>query len=78
MTSRVRPRPCPRPCPRPRAELPLQLGLDPAGAQPLHAQVREALRSAILVGRLAPGARLPASRVLAADLGCARGTVLLA
>jgi GntR family transcriptional regulator / MocR family aminotransferase len=74
MTSRVRP----HPRPRPRAELPLQLGLDPAGAQPLHAQVREALRSAILAGRLAPGARLPASRVLAADLGCARGTVLLA
>ncbi|KAB1074362.1 MocR-like pyridoxine biosynthesis transcription factor PdxR [Methylobacterium planeticum] len=61
-----------------RAELPLQLGLDPAAPQPLHAQLREALRGAILAGRLAPGARLPASRVLAADLGCARGTVLLA
>ncbi|WP_336490902.1 PLP-dependent aminotransferase family protein [Methylobacterium nigriterrae] len=58
--------------------LPLQLGLDPGAGRPLHAQVREALRAAILAGRLAPGARLPASRGLAADLGCARGTVLLA
>lgn len=53
-------------------------GFDPQAAQPLHAQLRDALRDAILARRLAPGDRLPASRVLAADLGCARGTVLLA
>lgn len=35
-----------------------------------------ALRDAILAGRLAPGARLPASRSLAAALGVARGTVV--
>lgn len=64
--------------PRPARALPLGLALDPDAGGPLHAQVREALRAAILARRLAPGARLPASRVLAADLGCARGTVLLA
>lgn len=56
----------------------LGVGLDPEATQPLHAQVRDALRDAILAGRLAPGDRIPASRMLAADLGCARGTVLLA
>lgn len=61
-----------------RGAMPLPLGLDPASAIPLHAQLREALRAAILARRLAPGARLPASRILAADLGCARGTVILA
>lgn len=35
-----------------------------------------ALRDAILAGRLVPGARLPASRSLAAALGVARGTVV--
>jgi GntR family transcriptional regulator / MocR family aminotransferase len=58
--------------------LPFEVSLDAAAAQPLHAQLREALRAAILARRLPRGARLPASRVLAADLGCARGTVVLA
>ncbi|MFD6529129.1 PLP-dependent aminotransferase family protein [Streptomyces sp. NPDC060184] len=35
----------------------------------------EALRDAVRTGRLAPGARLPSSRALAADLGIARNTV---
>lgn len=35
----------------------------------------EALREAVRGGRLAPGTRLPSSRVLAADLGVARNTV---
>ncbi|MDP4025912.1 PLP-dependent aminotransferase family protein [Methylobacterium sp. NEAU 140] len=61
-----------------RVPLPLSLTLDPEASAPLHAQVREALRAAILDRRLPPGSRLPASRVLAADLGCARGTVILA
>ncbi|AOY99366.1 DNA-binding protein [Cupriavidus sp. USMAHM13] len=38
----------------------------------------ESLRAAILDGRLAPGARLTASRVLAAELGMARNSVLYA
>ncbi|HEU4699580.1 MAG TPA: PLP-dependent aminotransferase family protein [Gemmatimonadales bacterium] len=52
--------------------------LVPGDARPLHQQVYEALRSAILAGRLRPGARVPSSRALAADLGIARNTVLLA
>ncbi|WP_342145086.1 GntR family transcriptional regulator, partial [Methylobacterium fujisawaense] len=61
-----------------RSPLPLTLALDAAVSTPLHAQLREGLRAAILDRRLPRGARLPASRVLAADLGCARGTVVLA
>jgi GntR family transcriptional regulator/MocR family aminotransferase len=37
--------------------------------------LEDALRAAITEGRLAPGARLPSSRALAADLGLARNTV---
>ncbi len=38
----------------------------------------EALREAILSGRLSSGMRLPASRILAAQLGLSRGTVVTA
>lgn len=41
----------------------------------LNRQIEDALRAAILNGRLAAGARLPASRALARDLGVARSTV---
>ncbi|MDH2308118.1 PLP-dependent aminotransferase family protein [Methylobacterium brachiatum] len=61
-----------------RGPLPLPISLDPDGPTPLHVQLREGLRAAILDRRLPRGARLPASRVMAADLGCARGTVVLA
>ncbi|MDP4002645.1 PLP-dependent aminotransferase family protein [Methylobacterium sp. NEAU K] len=61
-----------------QAPLPLPVSLDPASPTPLHAQLRESLRAAILDRRLPRGARLPASRLMAADLGCARGTVVLA
>lgn len=37
--------------------------------------LQDALRSAVVDGRLAAGTRLPAARALAADLGVARGTV---
>jgi GntR family transcriptional regulator/MocR family aminotransferase len=40
--------------------------------------VYDGLREAILAGRLTPGARLPSTRALAADLGVARTTVALA
>jgi GntR family transcriptional regulator/MocR family aminotransferase len=56
----------------------VQLVLDPAADAPLYRQVYEGLRDAILSGRLARGARLPSTRALAADLGVARNTVLLA
>jgi GntR family transcriptional regulator/MocR family aminotransferase len=41
-------------------------------------RVYRALRAAVLDGRLPPGHRLPASRVLAADLGVARNSVATA
>ncbi|MEO3960136.1 GntR family transcriptional regulator, partial [Chromobacterium piscinae] len=44
-------------------------------ASPLHRQLYLRIREAILAGQLPPGARLPATRVLAADLGISRGTV---
>jgi GntR family transcriptional regulator / MocR family aminotransferase len=40
--------------------------------------IEATLRHAILDGRLAPGTRLPSSRALAAELGCARATVVAA
>lgn len=40
--------------------------------------IEASLRGAIIDGRLAPGTRLPSSRALAADLGCARATVVAA
>jgi GntR family transcriptional regulator/MocR family aminotransferase len=47
------------------------------GSGPLYVQLYRALRTDILSGRLAPGARLPSTRALAAETGVARNTVLL-
>src|SRR5437899_717684 len=47
----------------------------PAGV-PRRRALEQSLRSAIRDGRLASGTRLPSTRVLAHDLGLARGTVL--
>ena len=66
------------PRPNPRKTVPLGLALDPASAVPLHRQIGEQVRRAILERRLAPGQKLPSSRLMAAELGCARGTILLA
>jgi 2-aminoadipate transaminase len=49
--------------------------LDSQSATPLYRQLFEALREAILAGRLAPGDRLPATRDLAAQLSLNRTTV---
>ncbi|MGY1455267.1 MocR-like pyridoxine biosynthesis transcription factor PdxR [Streptomyces sp. SS8] len=51
------------------------LHLDLGGPGGLRACLMRALRDAVRTGRLAPGARLPSSRSLAADLGVARNTV---
>lgn len=51
---------------------------DGATATSRYQQLYENLRNAVLTGRLAPGARLPATRVLAAELGVARNTVVTA
>src|SRR5215470_5772148 len=45
---------------------------------PVYREVYQRIRSEILSGRLAAGARLPSSRTLAAELGIARGTVVTA
>jgi len=54
------------------------LGLDPtsAPARGLTSWLTTALRDAVVDGRLTLGARLPATRTLAADLGIARGVAV--
>lgn len=49
--------------------------LDQASAVPVFEQLRSQIERLIVAGQLAPGARLPPIRHLAADLGIARGTV---
>lgn len=49
---------------------------DPAKPEPLQRQLYDALRSAIMRGRLRPGTRLPSTRELRAQLGLSRNTVL--
>ncbi|MDB4950208.1 MAG: putative transcriptional regulator, GntR family, partial [Gemmatimonadetes bacterium] len=56
----------------------LLVALDRAGGEPLHRQLFAAVRAAVLGGALPPGARVPSTRALAADLGVSRTTVLLA
>ncbi len=50
--------------------------IDPESAEPLHRQLYNELRSAILGGRLPIGCRLPASRELSQVTGLSRNTVL--
>ncbi|WP_327048342.1 PLP-dependent aminotransferase family protein [Microbispora sp. NBC_01189] len=57
----------------PTSGVDLHLELDPAMGR--RAGLEQALRAAIQTGRLAPQARLPATRKLAADVGVSRGTV---
>ncbi|MFD0204903.1 MULTISPECIES: MocR-like pyridoxine biosynthesis transcription factor PdxR [Saccharothrix] len=54
----------------------LHVELDPALSR--RAALERALRDAVRAGRLAPGARLPATRKLALELGLARNTVAAA
>ncbi|WP_326544799.1 PLP-dependent aminotransferase family protein [Mycolicibacterium sp. ND9-15] len=54
----------------------LLLELDRSATDPLHRQLADGLRGAIRAGLLAPGTRLPSSRVLAADLGVSRRLVV--
>lgn len=51
------------------------LEIDRSRPVPITGQIAATLRSAILEGRLRPGARLPSWRDMAAQLGVARGTV---
>ena len=52
------------------------LVLDQHACVPLYRQLYQALRQAILAGRLSPGTRLPSSRELAAELGVSRNTIV--
>jgi GntR family transcriptional regulator/MocR family aminotransferase len=56
--------------------LPLLVALDDDAREPLFRQLYRHLRSAILDGRLAPGLRLPSTRILASDLKISRNTVV--
>lgn len=63
----------------PASPLPLgTIALDGSAEAPLYRQLYDALREAILNGRLHPGGRLPSSRMLAGELGIGRNTVLAA
>ncbi|HEY1383496.1 MAG TPA: PLP-dependent aminotransferase family protein, partial [Dongiaceae bacterium] len=54
---------------------PASLTLDESSPEPLFRQIHRRIAGAVLDGRLAPGARLPSARSLAAQLSIARGTV---
>src|SRR3546814_3844566 len=56
----------------------VSLGLARELPTPLHRQLYDQLREAILAGRLAPGARLPSTRSLAAEMDLSRNTVATA
>ena len=49
--------------------------VDPGSGTPPYDQVRSAIERAVAAGDLAPGARLPTVRALAANLGLAPNTV---
>jgi GntR family transcriptional regulator/MocR family aminotransferase len=53
----------------------VELFIDPDDARPRKVQLYEQMRTAIVEGRLAPGARLSPSRTVAADLRVSRATV---
>ncbi len=56
----------------------LSTALDAHADQPLYQQLYREVRTAILNGTLAPGTRLPSSRMLAQELDISRTTVMLA
>lgn len=58
--------------------LTLAIEIDRTGAAPVGEQIYASLRQAIVDGRLQSGSRLPSGRDLAAQLGVARGTILVA
>ena len=58
--------------------LPIAIDLPERGKRELTQSLHRQLQAAIVDGRLHPGLRLPASRVLAADLGVSRNTVIAA
>jgi len=59
-------------------EASVTVALDRGTCVPLHRQLYERLREAVLSGRLPAGTRLPSSRTLASELGVSRNTVMSA
>jgi len=62
---------------RPATSVPL-IGVDRKSAEPLHRQVYESYRGAVLAGRLRPGQMVPSTRALALELQISRMPVLTA
>ncbi len=58
--------------------MPLAIVLDPSAPSTRFRQIFDAIRAAILDGRLPPGTQVPSTRSLAAELHVARSTVVLA
>jgi GntR family transcriptional regulator / MocR family aminotransferase len=56
----------------------IPIRIDRTSSVPIHRQLYDALRAAVLSGRLRPAARVPATRELARQLGVARTTVMAA
>ncbi len=54
------------------------ISLDRADREPLHRQLASELKRLILAQAIAPGARLPSSRVYAEELGVSRATIVAA
>ena len=52
------------------------IAIDRRALQPLHRQIYDSFRAAIVEGRLHPGQRIPSSRVLAVEIGVSRFPVL--
>ena len=50
--------------------------IEKASGEPLNRQLYRLLQTAILTGRLAAGAKLPSSRILAKELGLSRNTIV--
>jgi GntR family transcriptional regulator / MocR family aminotransferase len=57
---------------------PLLPAPNPSATTPLHRQLFDALRAAILEGRLSAGSRLPSTRDLGREIGVSRNTVMAA
>lgn len=55
----------------------LSITLDAAGRVPLHRQLYDEVRRAIISGRLRRGSRIPSSRAIARSLGVSRSTVTM-
>src|SRR5215471_1390078 len=60
-----------------RSTMDLPITLDQRSETPLHKQLYDELRRAILMGRLKPGERVPSTRGLSLSLGVSRATVTL-